>query len=301
MLKLLLAVVGLVLVALIAGTVYLLTLPSVDDAQQRTRQLMAAHHEGTAMPVPAKLAAAVISTEDEHFDENVVFNVATGIGRAGVDVLSGGSNPGGATIDQQLAKQLYGGGTLQEIGLGIKLGLHYSHRVLLAMYLNVDYYGNGFWGVRQAAAGYFGTTPARLTWAEAAMLAGLLQAPTVYDPLHHRALAKMRQQHVLDQLAANHRLTAAQAAVTYRAPLPLRFDAPVAPRPTRTSTATPRGGSPTCSSGTPSEFSSGSPCTHPSADENLDNAMTHTHFPPTSQAGHWSSGFWLAAVARQWR
>jgi membrane peptidoglycan carboxypeptidase len=221
-LKLLLAALGLVLAALVAGTIYLLTLPGVGDAEYRARQLMAAHHEGIAMPVPAKLAAAAISTEDEHFDENVLFNVATGVGRAGVDVLSGGSNPGGATIDQQLAKQLYGGGTLQEIGLGIKLGLHYSHRQLLAMYLNVDYYGNGFWGVRQAAAGYFGTTPARLTWAEAAMLTGLLQAPTAYDPLQHRALAKLRQQHVLDQLVANHRLTVAQAAVAHRARLPLR-------------------------------------------------------------------------------
>ena len=54
------------------------------------------------------------------------------------------------------------------------------------------------------------------------MLAGLLQAPTAYDPLHHRALAKLRQQHVLDQLVANHRLTAAQAAAAYRARLPLR-------------------------------------------------------------------------------
>ena len=220
--KLLLAALGVVFAALIATTIYLLTLPGVGDAQHRARQLMAAHHEGIAMPVPAKLAAATISTEDEHFDENVVFNVATGVGRAGIDVLSGGSNPGGATIDQQLAKQLYGGGTLREIGLGIKLGLHYSHRQLLAMYLNVDYYGNGFWGVRQAAAGYFGTTPARLTWAEAAMLAGLLQAPTAYDPLRHRVLAKLRQRHVLDQLVANHRLTAAQSAVAYRARLPLR-------------------------------------------------------------------------------
>jgi membrane peptidoglycan carboxypeptidase len=211
----LVVLVALALVALLAGAVYVVTLPGVGDARHRAQQLMAIHHERGGMPVPSKLAAAAISTEDEHFDENVLFNVATGVGRAGVDVLSGGSNPGGATIDQQLAKQLYGGGTLQEIGLGIKLGLHYSHRQLLAMYLNVDYYGNGFWGVRQAAAGYFGTTPARLTWAEAAMLTGLLQAPTAYDPLQH-------QQHVLDQLVANHRLTVAQAAVAHRARLPLR-------------------------------------------------------------------------------
>jgi membrane peptidoglycan carboxypeptidase len=188
---------------------------------------MAPHHEGSAMPMPAKLAAAAIATEDEHFDDNVVFNVATGAGRAGIDVLSGGSNPGGATIDQQLAKQLYGdgggiGGTLRQIGLGIKLGLHWPHRQVLAMYLNVNYYGHGLWGVRQAAEGYFGVMPARLTWAEASMLAGLLQAPSAYDPLRHHALAKQRQQHVLAQLVANGKLTERQATAAYRATLPLR-------------------------------------------------------------------------------
>jgi membrane peptidoglycan carboxypeptidase len=225
--RLVLAAAALIVVALLAGTVYILTLPSVGGAQARARQLMASHHEGSAMPVPTKLAAAVIATEDEHFDDNVVFNVATGAGRAGIDLLSGGSNPGGATIDQQLAKQLYGdgggiGGTLRQIGLGVKLGLHWPHRQVLAMYLNVNYYGHGFWGVRQAAQGYFGVTPARLTWAEASMLAGLLQAPSAYDPLRHHALAKQRQQHVLAQLVANGKLSERQATSAYRATLPLR-------------------------------------------------------------------------------
>src|ERR1700733_9610432 len=76
--RLVLAGVALALAALLAGTIYVLTLPSVGDAQARAYQIMASHHEGTAMPVPAKLAAAAIATEDEHFDDNVVFNVATG-------------------------------------------------------------------------------------------------------------------------------------------------------------------------------------------------------------------------------
>ena len=221
------ALAGLVVMLLVAGSVYVLTLPGVGDARHRTEQMMAIHHEGAGMPVPSRLAAAVIATEDEHFDDNVVFNVATGVGRAGLDLLNGGSSPGGATIDQQLAKQLYGdgggiGATLQQIGLGIKLGMHWSHRQVLAMYLNVNYYGNDFWGVRQAAEGYFGVTPTRLTWSEASMLAGLLQAPSAYDPLRHHALAKQRQQHVLEQLVANGKLTQPQASSAYRERLPLR-------------------------------------------------------------------------------
>jgi penicillin-binding protein 1A len=213
----LLLILTLIVIALVAGAVYVATLPGVGDARARAQRLMAAHHESAAMPVPSRLATAAIVTEDEHFDDNVVLNVATGAGRAGLAVLNGGSNPGGATIDQQLAKQLYGeggglSGTLHQIGLGIRLGLHWSHHDLLAMYLNVNYYGNGFWGVRQASEGYFHTAPSRLTWAQAAMLAGLLQAPSAYDPLRHPALARARRADVLDQLVDNGKLSGHQAA-----------------------------------------------------------------------------------------
>lgn len=219
-----LALVGLAGLAAIAGC--LVALPGVGDASRRAHDIMAVHHEAVAMPVPARLARAVVATEDEHFDDNVVVNVASGVGRAGLAVLDGGTNPGGATIDQQLAKALYGSGggvsaILRQVGLGIKLGLGYSHHAILAMYLNVNYYGNGLWGVRQAAEGYFRTAPDRLSWAEAAMLAGLLQAPTAYDPLRHPALAKVRQRHVLQQLVANHDLSVARARGAARARLPL--------------------------------------------------------------------------------
>ena len=90
------------------------------------------------------------------------------------------------------------------------------------MYLNAIYYGNGYWGEIAAAHGYFGVSPRRLTWAEAAMLAGLPQAPSAYDPKLHLALAKARQRHVLDQLVANGHLTTAAADRAYGEPLPLR-------------------------------------------------------------------------------
>lgn len=227
-LRRLVAAVLLLPVAILAATAgAVVSLHPVGDAAQLARAQMRSHHEGTTMPVPARLAAAVIATEDEHFDQDVVVNVASGIGRASLAVLEGQANPGGATIDQQLAKALYGerGGVLgmvRQVGLGIKLGAVYSHHAILAMYLNVNYYGNGYWGVRQAAEGYFHTAPDRLTWGEAAMLGGLLQAPSAYDPVHHLALARRRQRHVLSQLVANHDLTVRQAAADGRARLPLR-------------------------------------------------------------------------------
>ncbi|HWD74845.1 MAG TPA: transglycosylase domain-containing protein [Solirubrobacteraceae bacterium] len=86
---------------------------------------------------------------------------------------------------------------------------------------NVVYYGNGSWGVQQASEGYFNTAPSHLTWGEASMLAGLLQAPSAYDPLEHYTLARERQRHVLSQLVVNHYLTRAEATTAFNARLPL--------------------------------------------------------------------------------
>jgi membrane peptidoglycan carboxypeptidase len=212
-----------------AGSVYLATLPGVGDAESRVDTILI-EHGGRVLPAPppARLADAVVSTEDENFYDGVVLNVASGAGRAAAAALQGNEDPGGSTIAQQLAKRLYpqgGGGivgTLEEIGLGVKLSLHYSHERVLDMYLNSIYYGNGYWGVVAASRGYFGVSPRRLTWGEASLLAGLPQAPSAYDPVHHLPLARLRQRHVLDQLVANGYLSSAEADAAFREPLPLR-------------------------------------------------------------------------------
>jgi membrane peptidoglycan carboxypeptidase len=225
-----LAVVALVLSVLLSlvGFVFELTLPSVSDAPGRVAAIARTHHAvlGT-LPVPTKLAAAVVAVEDEHFYSNVFVNVFDGAARGALAAIRQRGDPGGSTIAQQLAKQLYPhgtgfSGTLNEIGLGVKLSLTFSKSQILAMYLNSIYYGHGFWGDTAAARGYFGTDPANLSWAEAAMLAGLPQAPSAYDPVEHLALAKSRQRHVLDLLVVNHDLSEAQADAAFRVALPLR-------------------------------------------------------------------------------
>ena len=194
-----LAAAGLLVVLAIAGAAYLWSLPGVGDAEAGARQIMASHREGNAMPAPRRLVDAAVSVEDEHFYDNVVVNVTSGMGRALLAALQGAGDTGGSTIDQQLAKQIYGGSAPRDIGLGVKLALAYSPRQIIAMYLNIAYYGHGYWGVAQAAKGYFGRSPARLSWGEAAMLGGLLQAPSSYDPLTHPALARERERHVLSR------------------------------------------------------------------------------------------------------
>lgn len=218
---------ALILALLAAGALYVAILPGVGDAEQRVQQLLTAHHARTGGPrPPAKLGDAVVAVEDEHFYSNVVVNVLDGAGRAALATLHTSQDPGGSTIAQQLAKVLYGHGngvfsTLREIGLGVKLSLHFSKAQVLDMYLNAVYYGNGYWGEVAAARGYFDAAPDALDWAQAAMLAGLPQAPSAYDPLEHLSLAKQRQRHVLDRLVANHYLTRAQADAAYQEPLDL--------------------------------------------------------------------------------
>ncbi len=219
---------GFLAAVFLAGLGYELSLPSVADAPARVAVIVRTHAgEAGQLPLPAKLAEAVVAVEDEHFYSNAVVNIFDGAARAGLATLHTSGDPGGSTIAQQLAKQLYHagrglGGTLEQLGLGLKLSLSYSKPQILEMYLNAIYYGNGYWGYVTAARGYFGVSPSELTWSEAALLAGLPQTPSAYDPVLHFALAKQRQRQVLDQLVANHILTAAQSDAAYRAPLHLR-------------------------------------------------------------------------------
>ena len=220
----------------VAGAVYLLSLRGVGDAEARVRRILAQHGGVPGRPpAPARLGEAVVAVEDENFYANVVVNILDGAGRAGLATLQASGDPGGSTIGQQLAKRLYPhgeglGGTLEEIGLAVKLSLRYSKAQILAMYLDAVYYGNGYWGDVAAARGYFGASPRALGWGEAAMLAGLPQAPSAYDPLRHLPLARRRQRHVLDQLVDNHVLTQPQATAALREPLPLRGRAGSPPR-----------------------------------------------------------------------
>lgn len=193
------------LLAIGAGA-YLLVLPSVRNAPARVAAIDARHAASVQpTPPPARLAAAVVATEDENFYSNVVIDVLDGAGRAALATLHTSGDPGGSTIVQQLAKLVYHpghsiGGVLTEIGLGVKLALTFSKPHILAMYLSAAYFGNGYWGDVAAAKGYFGRTPAQLDWTQAAMLAGLLQAPSAYDPLAHPAAAHARLAEVMDRL-----------------------------------------------------------------------------------------------------
>jgi membrane carboxypeptidase/penicillin-binding protein PbpC len=99
---------------------------------------------------------------------------------------------------------------LEQVGLAIKLDEHFTKHQILAMYLDVAYFGDGAYGITAAAHHYFGLPAGQLSWAQASLLAGLVQAPTAYDPDGHPHLALERRQHVLGRLVATGTLTPVQ-------------------------------------------------------------------------------------------
>jgi penicillin-binding protein 1A len=219
--------------------------PSAQQAQAIVRARDRAH--GVAYPgppVPARFAAALVATEDHRFYSDPGIDPIAA-GRVAVGYLSGqGSQQGGATITQQLAKMLYTPGRsglaseIEQVVMAVKLNFSYSKAQILQMYADVAYFGQNYYSLGAASCGYFGVMPARLTWPQAAMLAGLVQAPSAYDPVTHPALARAREVHVLSRLVATGMLSQPQASAALAQPLH--------PVPRQLARAAPGPGTPTC-------------------------------------------------------
>ena len=211
----------------ITFTGIMLVLPGVGDAPALARALDRAHHAAyLSSALPPKMAASLTATEDHRFFSEPGIDPAA-VGRVVLGRIVSAPDQGGSTLYQQLAKILYEAnrsGSLteaEEILLGIKLDLSYSKAQILQLYADVVYFGHGYYGLAAASCGYFAVPPARLSWGQAAMLAGLVQAPSADDPIAHFASARAREAHVLIRLISTGALTPAQAAQAFREPLHL--------------------------------------------------------------------------------
>ena len=225
--RLLIAMLAIALAGALAFAVLMLVTPSVSTAPALAQAFDRAHGAPyPGPPVPARFAAALVATEDHRFYSEPGFDPIA-IGRVIAGRLTGQPDQGGATLYQQLAKMLYTPGSsgpaaqAEQAILGIKLDLSYTKAQILRFYADVAYFGHGYFGLAHASCGYFGVTPAGLTWPQAALLAGLVQAPSADNPIAHLTVARAREAHVLGRLVATGTLTQAQAARAYRAPLHL--------------------------------------------------------------------------------
>ncbi|MBA3246052.1 MAG: penicillin-binding protein, partial [Actinobacteria bacterium] len=164
---------------------------------ERNRQPVRLGRISTWMP------KATIAIEDRRFYEHGGVD-PSGIARAmWADVRAGKIVQGGSTITQQLVRNLYISREqtferkLKEACLAIKLNRAWSKKKILATYMNQVYYGNLAYGIEAAAQTYFSKNAHQLTLPEAALLAGMPQAPSDYDPFNRTEVAKVRRNQVL--------------------------------------------------------------------------------------------------------
>lgn len=152
-----------------------------------------------------ELVRAVIAVEDRRFWEHDGFDPIRIVGSAIAVARAGEAVQGGSTITQQLARQSVGREKtlrrkLKELLYAAQLEHHFTKEEILELYLNKVYFGDGLYGAEAAARGYFGKKAADLNLAEAALLAGLLKAPSSYDPSHSPQKAESRQAVVLKSM-----------------------------------------------------------------------------------------------------
>ena len=166
--------------------------------------------------IPAFLQNALVAIEDTRFYEHGGIDLR-GITRALVkDVVKGRMAEGGSTITQQLIKNKFFSGEktlqrkLKEGLLALDYERKYTKKQILEMYFNEVYFGNGAWGIVQAARLYFDKYPGQLTDAECALLAGIPKAPTRYNPLGKSASIRDRKNLILKRMAELKMITPAQ-------------------------------------------------------------------------------------------
>ena len=158
--------------------------------------------------IPITLVNAITSIEDKRFFTHRGIDVYRIMGAA-INNLRHNSTQGGSTLDQQLIKLAYfstntSDQTLkrksQEIWLSLQMERQYTKQEILTFYVNKVYMGNGYYGMKTAAKSYFGKELGDLSVAQAALLAGIPQAPTQYDPYTNPDAAKERRNTVLNEM-----------------------------------------------------------------------------------------------------
>ena len=168
--------------------------------------------------VPKYYTDAVIAVEDHRFKEHGAIDIIA-IGRAIVSNFQAKEfNEGGSTITQQVAKNLYFiteddiiSRKIAEIFVAFDLEKNYSKDDILEFYINTIYFGEGYYGIREASNGYYKKEPKDLNLYEATLLAGVPNAPSVYAPTINPDLAKSRQGKVIRSMVEYGYLSEKQA------------------------------------------------------------------------------------------
>lgn len=172
---------------------------------------------------------ALIATEDERFYSHSGIDFKSTM-RA---ITTLGSQGGGSTISQQLAKALLDQGSknkafrviekLKEWIIAVKLEKNFTKEEIITLYLNAVPFGNNIYGIRNASRTFFQKEPDRLTVEESAMLVGMLKGNSIYNPVRNPKAALERRNIVLGQMEINNKITPAEATRMKASPIKINY------------------------------------------------------------------------------
>ena len=167
--------------------------------------------------IPDIYKDAVIAVEDHRYYDHKGIDIIA-IGRALLnDIRARELIEGGSTITQQLAKNMYFTQDktltrkIAEVFMAKKIESNYNKEEILELYVNYIYYGSGYYDIKSASLGYFDKEPQDLTEGESIMLAGIPNAPSVYNPKVSPRLARERQKQVIDKMIKYGKLSEGKA------------------------------------------------------------------------------------------
>jgi penicillin-binding protein 1A len=182
--------------------------------------------------IPSILKDAILTTEDQHFEQHWGVDFTRVAGAAWRDLLARRVAEGASTLTMQLAGTLFLDRSdrsmrrkIQETLLALQIERNYTKQQIFTMYCNQIYLSHGNYGFEAASEYYFGKPVGKLTLPEAALLAGLIRGPS-YSPILHAARALARRNVVLERMAAVGKIPAAQSKQAIAQPLALHVEAP---------------------------------------------------------------------------
>src|ERR1700683_5140140 len=183
----------------------------------------------TYQQIPKVLKDAVLTTEDQHFEEHWGVDIPRVLEAAWRDISKRRMAEGASTLTMQLGGGLFLNRSdrslrrkIQETLLALQIERHYTKDQIFTMYCNQIYLGSGNYGFEAASEYYFGRPVGQLTLPEAATLAAIIRGP-IYAPVNHPDRALARRNLVLSLMERDHKITPAQAAAATKEPLGLHI------------------------------------------------------------------------------
>src|SRR5271170_4460674 len=180
--------------------------------------------------IPKVLKDAILTTEDQHFEEHWGVDIPRVLQAAWHDIAKRRLAEGASTLTMQLAGGLFLNRSdrsarrkIEETILAIQIERHYTKEQIFTMYCNQIYLGSGNYGFEAASEYYFSKPVGQLTLAEAATLAAIIRGP-IYAPLNHPDRALARRNLVLELMAHDRKITQAQAQAAMSLPLGLHVE-----------------------------------------------------------------------------